>query len=384
MLEADNRVVLRARRLITDGVEIEGGWVAIEAGRIATVGSGPPPPARKTIDAGAYLVPGYVDMHVHGGAGYAFDDGPESIAHGLAFHRAHGTTRTLLSLVSANAEQLRTRLAQAAAVASEDPGVLGVHLEGPYLEPEFGGAHNRSVLRSPSPQGIDRLLEAADGHLVQVTMAPEIAGADVAIAQLLQAGVRVAVGHTGATYDQATAAFDAGASILTHAFNGMRPIHHRSPGPVLAALDHPGVTLEVIHDGDHVHGRMVRLLNDTAAQRLAYITDAMAAAGCADGKFEIGGLDVIVADGVPRLASTGSIAGSTLTMDAAVRNSVNIGIPLAQAIASATAIPARALGVGDRYGALREGLSADVLALDEDLGVTQVWVGGEQQLAVAP
>ena len=201
--------------------------------------------------------------------------------------------------------------------------------------------------------------------------------ADAAIGQLRQAGVRVAVGHSAVDYEQATAAFTAGGSILTHAFNAMAPIHHRAPGPVLAAAEQPGVMCEVINDGVHIHPRVVRLLHDLVGDRVVYVTDAMAAAGCADGAYQLGGLAVTVTDGVPRLDSTGSIAGSTLTMDAAVRQAVRIGIGLPDAITAATYAPAHAIGMADRIGLLTPGYAADAVLLDAELQVEQVWAQGK-------
>ena len=365
--------------MFTGGTETEQGWVAFDHSRISGVGTGPAPAAGEVIEADdGILVPGYVDMHCHGGGGRSFDDGAEAIEEALAYHRSHGTTRTVLSLVTAAMPDVLARIRVAAQACARDPLLLGVHLEGPFLNPAHRGAHEEALLRDPAPSDIADVLQAADGRMAQVTLATELPDGDAALTALVQAGVRVAVGHTAADYDQATAAFEAGASILTHAFNGMKGLHHRAPGPVLAAADAPEVTCEVINDGAHVHPRVVRLLHELAPGRVAYVTDAMAAAGCADGSYQLGTLAVTVTDGVPRLDSNGSIAGSTLTMDAAVRQGVAIGVPIAEAVRAATEVPARALGRGGEIGALAPGHRADALLLDEDLNVRQVWADGRR------
>jgi len=370
--------VLRAPQMITGGTTTSDGWVAFHQGRISAVGSGPAPSARQVIDDGAILVPGYVDIHCHGGGGHGFDDGPTAISHALAYHRAHGTTRSVLSLITAPMEDLLDRVEAARQVCAADSRLLGIHLEGPFLSSNHRGAHAESMLLDPLAGHIEALLDAAGGRLAQVTLAPELPNGLRALDTLVQAGVRVAVGHSAADYDQAAAAFDAGATILTHAFNGMVGMHHRAPGPVLAAADAPDVTCEVINDGSHVHPRVVRLLHDLAPGRVAYITDAMVAAGCADGSYRLGTLAVTVTDGVPRLDSDGSIAGSTLTMQGAVQQAVRIGVPLPEAVQAATQIPARALGQAGRIGALQPGYCADALLLDQDLQVRQVWADGQR------
>lgn len=282
-----------------------------------------------------------------------------------------------MSLVTASVPDLAAQVAALREVCVADPLVLGLHLEGPYLSADHRGAHDESLLTTPTSRDVQTLLEAAQGYLVQITLAPELPGAEEAIGQLRRAGVRVAVGHSAVDYEQAGAAFAAGGTILTHAFNAMAPIHHRAPGPVLAAAEQPEVMCEVINDGVHVHPAVVRLLHGLAGPRVVYVTDAMAAAGGADGAYELGGLAVTVTDGVPRLDATGSIAGSTLTMDAAVRQAVQIGIGLPQAITAATSAPARAIGMADRIGLLAPGYPADVVLLDADLQVEQVWGQGQ-------
>jgi N-acetylglucosamine-6-phosphate deacetylase len=255
--------------------------------------------------------------------------------------------------------------------------VLGAHLEGPFLDDEFRGAHDPGLLRDADEASVELLLEAAAGTLRQITIAPEHDGALEAIARFVAADVRVAVGHTGADFETALAAFDAGASILTHAFNGMRGIHHRAPGPVTAAMHADHVTLEDINAGVHVHPDVVKLAFAGAPGRVALVTDAMAATGSADGVYVLGSLEVVVTDGVARLREGGSIAGSTLTQDDALRRAVfDCGIALDEAVGALTMTPAAAIGRAGDLGRLDPGFAADAVLLDAELGVDAVWGAG--------
>ena len=263
------------------------------------------------------------------------------------------------------------------AVAASDSRVLGAHLEGPFLDHEFRGAHDPLQLRAADAASVERLLEASGGMLRQITIAPEHPGASEAIARFVDAGVAVAVGHTGADFETTLAAFGAGASILTHAFNGMRGIHHRAPGPVVAAMHADHVTLEIINDGVHVHPDVVRLAFAGAHGRVALVTDAMAAAGAADGSYLLGSLRVVVEGGVARLLEGGSIAGSTLTQDAALRRAVvDCGIPLDEAVGAVTVAPAAAIGRAGDLGRLDPGYAADAVLLTPELEVEAVWGAG--------
>ncbi|HEY9424928.1 MAG TPA: N-acetylglucosamine-6-phosphate deacetylase, partial [Microterricola sp.] len=328
-------VVIHSARLVTGGTVTNDAWVAFSGSRILAVGGAEGwrelagSQTAVTDAGGLWLTPGFVDIHCHGAGGASFDDGAEGIRTGLAVHRAHGTTRSVISLVTNTRDSLLESLAGIAELAAADPLILGSHLEGPFLDTEFKGAHNERLLRSADADELDAMLEAANGTLRQITLAPELPGATAAIGRFVDAGVAVAVGHSAADYEQSRAAFDAGASILTHAFNGMRGIHHRAPGPVAAATHTPGVTLEVINDGTHVHPEVVRIAFASAPGRIALITDAMAATGSADGEYLLGALAVDVQGGVARLVDSGSIAGSTLTLDDAVRRAVSeVGIDI--------------------------------------------------------
>lgn len=376
--------VIHSARIVSGGDLDTDAWLRLDGDRIAARGIGDGWRADAAPDAvvdaaGRLLTPGFIDVHGHGGAGASFDDGAEAILQGIAVHRGHGTTRSVVSVVTAPVEVLAERAAVVAELARLDPLVLGSHLEGPFLAERFKGAHDPRLLQAPGPADVERLVEAADGTLRQITIAPELPGAGEAIARFLDAGARVAVGHTAADYETASVAFDLGASILTHAFNAMPGIHHRAPGPVVAAMRADHVTLEVIADGVHVHPAVVRLAFDGAPGRIALVTDAMAATGSADGRYSLGGLDVVVADGVARLVEGGSIAGSTLLQDAALRFAVEeAGIGLAEAVRALTETPAAAVGRAQDLGRLDVGFAADAVLLSEELRVEGVWAAGER------
>ncbi|MBT1546913.1 N-acetylglucosamine-6-phosphate deacetylase [Curtobacterium aurantiacum] len=373
------RTLVRAARVVDASGTTADGWVLVVGDTIHATGSGPEAPvADRVVDLGdAVLTPGFVDLHGHGGATEAYED--DSFDRSLAMHRSHGTTRSVLSLVANPVPALAASLAQVRAVMATDPLVLGVHLEGPFLSPHNKGAHNESFLIDPTPAAVDALLEAGDRVIRQVTIAPELPGALDAVRRFVDAGVTVAVGHTVGTYDQARAAFDAGATILTHACNAMPGLHHRAPGPIGAAVADDRVTLELILDGVHVHPVVADTLFRATPGRVALITDAMGAAGAADGSYRLGSLDVTVTDGVAHVAGTDTIAGSTLTQDVALRNAVSLaGRSLPEAVAALTSVPAGALGLGDRLGRLAPGFAADLVALSPSLEVERVWGGGRE------
>jgi N-acetylglucosamine-6-phosphate deacetylase len=377
------RTLYRAAHVVDVAGSRADGWVLVVGDTIHAVGSGAEAPSAassvdEVVDLGdAVLTPGFVDLHGHGGGGTAYED--DSIAAALAVHRSHGTTRSVLSLVANPVPVLTASLDRIRAVMADDPLVLGVHLEGPFLSPHNKGAHNESFLIDPSPSAVSSLIEAGDGIVRQVTIAPELPGAVDAVERFVAAGVRVAVGHTVGTYDQARAAFDAGATLLTHACNAMPGIHHRAPGPIVAALDDDRVTLELILDGVHVHPSVASMLLRAAPGRVALVTDAMGAAGAADGSYMLGSLAVTVTGGVAHVAGTDTIAGSTLTQDTALRNAVQLaGRSLPEAVGAVTSVPAAALGLGDRSGRLAAGFAADLVALSPQLEVQRVWGAGRE------
>jgi N-acetylglucosamine-6-phosphate deacetylase len=321
------------------------------------------------------LLPGFIDLHVHGGGGHDFTASAEDMAAGVAFHRRHGTTTTLVSLMAGPVDAMAEQLGWAAALSSADD-ILGAHLEGPFLSAVRCGAQNPHHLATPDPLVLAKLLAAGQDCVRTVTIAPELPGALDLIQDVVAAGVIAAIGHTDATYEQAAEGFVAGASLATHLFNAMGTMSQRAPGPAIAALD-AGVYVELINDGVHVHEAFARLSVASSPARVAFITDAISATGVGDGRYSLGDQDVVVSGGEARLASTQRLAGSTLTMDVAVRRAVRtVGLTIEQASAAASTNPARLLGIGDRRGAIAPGLDADLVLLDDDLRVRRVMVRG--------
>lgn len=360
--------LIQADRLLLPDGSLAPGWVRLDDGLIAEVGTGD---AGATPDLHApVLGPGFVDIHCHGGGGASFASTDfTEVARAAATHLRHGTTTLIASLVTAGTEQLAAQVTTLAE-ATEQGIVVGIHLEGPWLSPLHKGAHDPAHLRLPDPAELAVLLPAARGHLRMVTLAPELPGSEEVTAELVRAGVVVAVGHTDADEVQLRAAVDRGARVVTHLCNAMRPIHHRSPGPVVEALGDDRLTVEVIADGMHVHPTVLDLVGRSARSRVALVTDAMAAAGEGDGRYTLGSLEVTVEDGVAHLADGETIAGSTLTMDRAVQTAVDAGWSLATTLRAATQVPAHALGLP--AGEVEVGRPADLVALDDDLAVTAV------------
>ena len=370
-------MLISAGRVITPARVLAPGWVLVDGDRIADVAPGDPHRPPDLDLPTATITPGYVDAHVHGGGGASFGSGdPEQAATVARTHLAHGTTTMMASLVTDEPAALTRSVRRLAELVEE--GLLGgLHLEGPWLSPKHAGAHNSDLLTEPTPRQLEALVEAGGGHLLMVTLAPELSGGLDAVRRLSAAGVVAAIGHTDATYDLTRAALDAGASVGTHLFNAMRGLHHREPGPVVALLEHGDAYVEVIADGVHLHPSVLRLAALRKPQLTLLVTDAMAAAGASDGDYELGPMAVEVRDGVARLAGTSTIAGSTLTMAAAVRFAVQeAGLPIQEAVRAATASPAAMLGL-DGVGALRPGSSADLVVLDADLDVLRVLRRGQ-------
>lgn len=371
-------VLIAADVLVTGEQVLRPGWLLAEGPRVAALGGGAPPrPADVT---GALAVPGFVDMHVHGGGGAAFTQATdEAVDTAVDLHRRHGTTAMVASLVSAHEDDL-VRQVRALAPHVRAGRLAGIHLEGPWISHLRCGAHEPATLRAPERGELERVFAAADGTIAMVTLAPELPGGLEAVRWVRQAGAIAAVGHTDATYEQARAAIDAGARVATHLFNAMRPVHHREPGPVIALREDPRVTVEMITDGIHVHPALYR---DTLARvgddRLAIVTDAMAAAGMSDGAYRLGALAVDVRDGVATVAGTDTIAGSTATMDHVFGFAVAHGDPdpdraLLAAVRATSVNPARTLGLPDV--ALTVGAAADVVLLDARRRVTGVLRAG--------
>ncbi|MEO6826724.1 MAG: N-acetylglucosamine-6-phosphate deacetylase [Microbacteriaceae bacterium] len=370
-----------ARKLDADGL-VDDFWLTVDGGTISAVGSGAGwrehAAGHEVTDAeGHCLTPGFIGLHAHGAGGHSYDDGRQEILAAVATHRAHGSTRSLISLVANPVEQLRESLGIVADLTAETPCILGSHMEGPFLSVGKRGAHHPAFLCEPQPDLVNELIGAARGTLRQITVAPELPNALEAIQILVEAGVTVAVGHTEASFEQTRAAFDAGARMLTHAFNAMHGIHHRAPGPVIAAFEDERVTIELILDGLHVHPGIARMAFASAPGRIALVTDAMAAAGAADGNYRLGSLNVTVTHGIALLSGTSTIAGSTLTQDLSLRCAISQAhIEPQAAVTALTATPARALGMEHTLGRLRPGFVADAVLLDHDWRLLSVWADG--------
>jgi len=375
---------LACERIVTPAGTLAG-EVALRGGRIIAVGA--PLRGGELVDLGSrWLVPGLIDTHVHGGGGAQLASAdPDEIAAAAAFHAQHGTTALLATTVSAPVRSLASILAAIADVAEgarrgAQPGaqVLGAHLEGPFVSRRRAGALDPASFLDPDPRVLEALLAAGRGSVRIVTLAPELPGALELVGALARAGVIASVGHSDATYEQVRLAALAGARSVTHAFNAMRPLHHREPGVLGAALDLPALGCELIADGHHVSAPALRLaLGAKGPGAIRLVTDAMQAAGMPDGEYRLGRARVEVAQGRAVLAGSDTIAGSTLTMDAAVATMAALcGLSVPQAAALASTVPARLLGLGERKGAIAPGYDADLTILGEDLAACGTLVGG--------
>ena len=292
------------------------------------------------------MISGFTDIHSHGGGGYSFSDQrPENIALALAMHREHGTATQIASLVTEPIEVLKAQIKNLLPFVA-DKSIAGIHLEGPYLSSAKCGAHDPKLLREPKLDEIKELIEVGEGHIRMVTIAPELFGAVEAIKFLTSIGVTVALGHSNASEAEALRGIDSGATVVTHMFNGLPGLDHREGTITNALLVNPDIYFEVILDGVHVNHSAMQLLLSIASDRIILVTDAMAAAGASDGKYKIGELDVLVSSGIATLASTGSLAGSTLTMDLAYNRLVKeFGVSPEIAQSAAIDLGKKALGI---------------------------------------
>ena len=350
---------------LVDGALVPGD-VEVEDRRIAAVGAG--------AGGRGVAVPGFVDLHIHGfgGVDFATADGDGYKRAGAAL-LATGVTAFQPTFVTAPEEELAAAL-RAAPRTTIGPRVLGCHLEGPFLSPDRLGMHPAEARRDPDPALLGRLVAA--GPVTHVTLAPELHGARALLDALVARGVVVACGHTNATAAEAHAAFERGATHVTHLFNAMRPFAHRDPGIAGAALARDDVTVELILDGNHVADDAARVAWRAAAGRVALVTDSVAAAGVGDGRWRMGAVEVEVRGGAVRRLD-GVLAGSVLTMPEAIRNLMRLGASFEQAVDAATRVPARAARRRD-VGSIAPGASADVVVLDGDVEVVRVLVGGEE------
>ncbi|MEU7378317.1 N-acetylglucosamine-6-phosphate deacetylase [Streptomyces albidoflavus] len=391
-MAAPARKVLTGARVVLPSGTVEDGELVIDGAHIG--GSAPSAGQEREAErwdlSGHWIVPGFVDLHNHGGGGASFTSGTvDDVLTGIATHRAHGTTTLVASTVTGEMEFLTAR-AGLLSELTEQGDLAGIHFEGPFISPCRKGAHSEALLRDPHPADVAALLDASRGAARMVTLATELPGGLDSVRLLADRGVIAAVGHTDATYEQTVEAIDAGATVATHLFNAMPPLGHRAPGPIAALLEDERVTVELINDGTHLHPAALELaFHRAGADRVAFITDAMDAAGFGDGRYLLGPLEVDVVDGVARLVEGGSIAGSTLTLDRAFRRAALVDkLPVGQIVRALSANPARLLGLDHRIGSLEPGKDADLVVLDEGFEVKGVlhrgdWVVAPQVAAVA-
>jgi N-acetylglucosamine-6-phosphate deacetylase len=381
-------VLLHSARALTPTTEIRDAGIVISDGVIENIG----PREGMTLPAGAEeilaedktAVPGFVDVHIHGAGGHDVMEGnAEALGDVARTVAAHGTTSFVATTVTASPEDtirgvegIAHYIAAQHAMEDARAEVLGIHFEGPFISPVRRGVHPPEWLTLPSADLLNQFLQAAAGHALILTLAPELLGAMPCIDAARKAGMVVAMGHTDATYEQARAAIAHGAHHAVHVYNAMRPFSHRDSGVIGAVLTSPEVSAELIADGVHVDDTAMRMLVQAkGAGGVILISDGISATGKPDGKYMLGGLEVTVTGGVCRNAE-GKLAGSTLTLDRALRNIVRLGVPLADAVRMLTTNPATLLGIEFKKGALRAGADADVVLLDESLQVAGVWTRG--------
>ncbi len=379
------RAIANVRMILPNGIEL--GTMLIDSSRIVDVRTGPAAIAPDDYDivdgGGRYCAPGLIDIHVHGGGGFdLMTDDIEQVRGYARWVATRGVTSFLISTSGRDHAQIVQRLKAIAPAIGVEPGaarVLGFHLEGPYINPIRKGAFPPPWLRAPSADEYRELFEASGGTVRQMTLAPELPGADDLIRAVVASGAVAAIGHTDATYEQAMRAIDLGATHVTHCFNAMRPFGHRDPGVLGAVMTSDALTAELIGDGAHVDYAAARVLvRAKGTDHVVLITDGMPMAGTADGDGEWEGQAIRVEGGKAVRVADNTIIGGVITLDQTVRNAVeHLDVPLRDAIAMASTNAARALKLDD-YGALAAGRVADFVLLDDALEVAETWVAGER------
>jgi N-acetylglucosamine-6-phosphate deacetylase len=383
-------ILIHASRAFTPFEEISDAVVVIQGSKIAAVGQRGkvdlPRGAREINAGGKTVVPGFVDVHIHGAGGHDVMEGSrEALEIITATVAAHGTTSLVATTVTASERETRDSVAGIAHFilsTSQYPTrelsaeILGIHFEGPFISPARRGVHPAKWIVPPSTELLAQLLREARGTAQILTLAPELPGALELISAARQAGLVVSLGHTDATYEQAQAAIEAGASHAAHVFNAMRPFSHRGTGVIGAVLTSPRVSAELIADGVHVDEAAMRMLVELKTpERVILVSDGMSATGMPDGKYQLGMFEVKVSGGVARNAE-GKLAGSTLTLDRALQNMVALRVPLSSALRMVTANPARQIGLGARKGVIAPGADADLVFLNDKLEVSGVMTRG--------
>jgi N-acetylglucosamine-6-phosphate deacetylase len=380
--------LLHVGNAFTPTVQIPDAGILFRDGVIEAVG----PRSGMSLPAGAVEIealgktaaPGFIDVHIHGAGGRDVMEGSDAALSAVSkMIASHGTTSFLATTVTADPDAICKSAADISRYISVQPQatdsraeILGVHFEGPFISPVRRGVHPPEFIKLPSAELLGRFIDAAGGHAQLLTIAPELLGAMPCIDAARKAGMVVGIGHTDATYEQARAAIAHGAHHAIHVYNAMRPFSHRDSGVIGAVLTTPAVTCELIADGVHVDEIAMRLLLQAkSAGGVILISDGISATGMPDGKYKLGGLEVTVSGGVCRDAD-GRLAGSTLTLDRALRNIVALGAPLGDALRMLALNPAALLGLEFKKGSLRAGADADIVLLDQGLNVTQVWTRG--------
>lgn len=363
--------IITASSVFTGEQEYSPGWVAVNGEYIVDVGQGPPP-QRSDRECDGWLIPGFIDLHVHGGGGASFDgSNPEKV---VEFHRAHGTTTMLSSLVSAEISEIKEQIVRLAPLVSSLQ-IAGIHLEGPLISPARRGAHKLTALQAPTDEVVSELISVGLDQIKMVTLAPELPNALAAIRKFVDEGIVVALGHSEADASTTLQAIEMGASHITHLFNAMPGLSHKNSSLIGEALNNPYVSVEMILDTHHVVKQTAELAMALAGDRWIAVTDATEAAGLADGRYQLGGQPVESKSGVVRLVETGALAGSTLTMDRAFSNIINVWqrSPLTAVRATST-LPAKVLGRAD-VGVIKKGARADIIHWSQD-AVRELMLGG--------
>ncbi len=388
MINRNKRIIIINGTIITPFHLVSGKAIIVEKGKIKEIVnkeelSSVTLTGAEVIEAqDKFVVPGYIDIHIHGGGGSDVMDGNYEAINQISITHSHfGTTSFLPTTMTMSKDKILRSLrsiGEAAKKGTAGAEILGIHMEGPYINPEKKGAQKEEDIRVPSIEEFTQFQQASGDLIRLVTIAPEIPGAIDFIKYLDKQNIIVSVGHSNATYTQVQAAIQAGLSHVTHTFNAMRGLHHREPGVVGAALSSPELTVEMIADGIHIHPVVMKILIQAKEiEKIVLITDAMRAAGMSEGIYELGGQEVTVDKEQARLKD-GTLAGSILTMDQAVKNLVTkVSISLPKAIQMASFNPAKSIGVENKKGSLEPGKDADIVILNKKLEAELTMVTGK-------